>query len=189
VTADVTKCFLCSRSFSAGKGRGLNKRFCGPLYEAAFDAGYLHRENDTRYQFPVRGEGFFVNCASCNRPFVSKGSKFCGDTCNRQAREQADIAKVMAEVGATGTGYVYRQCQHCGGNIPRYVGVGQSRKATRADARFSARNLNWGGFFNYPALASGSQSGPGNEHARLLPQRQPPKPWSNSSDRHRRQLN
>jgi hypothetical protein len=137
-TVDPCRCILCSRTFSEGKGHGLNGRFCSALCLEAYDNGYVHRENDNGYAFPVRGEGFVINCGSCNRPFVSKGSQFCDDTCNRQAREQASIAAVMAEVGAEPTGYVHRKCQHCGGNIPRYVGAGKSRKA-RADARFCSK--------------------------------------------------
>jgi ribosomal protein L24E len=45
----------------------------------------------------------------------------------------------MASVEMESTGYIYRKCQHCSGNIPRYVGVGKARKETRRDARFCSK--------------------------------------------------
>jgi hypothetical protein len=136
---DLTRCFVCARTFSAGKGTGTNGRFCSRLCVEAHDSGYVHHHDGDGYQFPARGDGFLIDCRSCRRPFVSKGLRCCSEACERQMKEQATIAAVMAEVGAEPTGYVHRKCQQCGQNIPRYVGVGKARKETKKTARFCSK--------------------------------------------------
>jgi hypothetical protein len=80
-----------------------------------------------------------MDCRHCRRPFVSKGLRCCSDACERRLKEQAEIAETMASVEMEWTGYVYRKCEHCSGNISRYVGVGKARKETRKDARFCSK--------------------------------------------------
>jgi hypothetical protein len=135
---DLGRCFLCARSFTVGKGTGTNGRFCSHLCVEAYDGGYQHREPGA-YSHPARGDGFLIDCPGCRRPFVSKGLRCCSDACERHLKEQADIAETMASVEMESTGYVYRKCEHCAGNIPRYVGVGKARKETRKDARFCSK--------------------------------------------------
>jgi hypothetical protein len=138
-TVDLTRCFLCSRTFSAGKGFGINGRFCSRLCVEAYDGGYQHREPGARYTHPARGEGFHINCKACRRPFVSKGLRCCSEACERRLKEQADIAETMASVKMESTGYVSRKCSQCNGAIPRYTGSGRKRRETRQDARFCSK--------------------------------------------------
>jgi hypothetical protein len=64
-TVDLCQCFLCTRTFTSGKGVGLNSRFCSALCVTAYDAGYVHQESGARYTHPARGDGFLsvVRCA------------------------------------------------------------------------------------------------------------------------------
>jgi hypothetical protein len=42
---DFAHCFLCNRTFSDGKGFGINGRFCSMLCLNAYDAGFVLRED------------------------------------------------------------------------------------------------------------------------------------------------
>lgn len=57
----------------------------------AYDAGYLHRTDGDGYAFPVRGEGFLIDCRHCRRPFNSKGLRCCSVGCERTIVERAAI--------------------------------------------------------------------------------------------------
>jgi hypothetical protein len=56
-----------------------------------------------------------------------------------RAKERAEIAAVMAEVGNVTTGCLPRKCVQCNGAIPRYTGTGRKRRETRHDARFCSK--------------------------------------------------
>jgi hypothetical protein len=146
---DLSHCLLCRRSFLHGTGPA--GRFCHQLCVEAHDTGFICREGtSTRsggayrhskpvallYAFPIRGDGFVIECRGCKKQFVSKGLRSCSAECERQSREQEAITATMAEVKAETTGFVHRKCEHCGGNIPRYVGVGKARKLTKKTTRF-----------------------------------------------------
>ena len=144
---DLAHCLMCRRAFAAGKGVGANPRFCHQLCVEAYDAGFVYRDAGlTRgdpaaasYSLPVRGDGFLINCRNCKRPFASKGLRCCSNECEGNYREREAIAATMAEVGMELTTYIHRKCEHCGGDIPRYTGIGKARKETRKDARFCSK--------------------------------------------------
>jgi hypothetical protein len=138
-TVDLNRCILCARTFTQGRGFGLNGRFCSRLCLEAYDTGYVHRDAGARYTCHARGDGFVVDCRQCRRPFVSKGLRCCSDACERRLKERADIAETMASVEMETTGYTYRKCAQCNGAIPRYTGTGRKRRETRQDARFCSR--------------------------------------------------
>jgi hypothetical protein len=71
--------------------------------------------------------------------FVSKGLRCCSTECGRKFREREEIAATIAEVGAEPIGFAKRKCECCGGDIPRYTGVGKARKETRKDARYCSK--------------------------------------------------
>jgi hypothetical protein len=125
-------CFICGRSYGKGDGR-----FCSTNCRQGYDAGLSPCENHRlRCSLPLHGNGFLIDCAGCRKAFVSKGLRCCSAGCERELRERQEIAATMAEVGMESTGYVKRKCQQCGGDIPRYTGIGQKRRETRKDARF-----------------------------------------------------
>jgi hypothetical protein len=127
---DLDHCLLCSRSFSEDKGAGANGRFCSMLCQAAFDAGYMHRDPKQSYSLPPRGDGFVIECAGCRKQFVSKGLRCCSAECDRQHRERKEIEATIAGMEMESTGYVPRKCADCGGDLPRYVGEGRKRKVS-----------------------------------------------------------
>jgi hypothetical protein len=125
-------CFVCGRSYSGGDGR-----FCSRRCREAFDNGFQPYEAQReRYGLPARGEGFLIDCKACRRPFVSKGLRCCSAECERTHREREGIGATMAEVGMEPVGFVKRKCEQCGGDIPRYTGVGKARRLTKKTARF-----------------------------------------------------
>jgi hypothetical protein len=155
VHVDLNRCLVCSRTFTAGKGVGTNGRFCSRLCVDAFDAGYVHRSDGVGSKdwavvapafdkggavknlvgtrpyarnLPKSGDGFLVGCRHCKRQFVSKGLRCCSVECECQLDERRKIEATMAEVEMESTGYVPRQCEHCGATLPRYVGTGKNRK-------------------------------------------------------------
>jgi hypothetical protein len=149
-------CFLCDRTFSEGKGFGINGRFCSTLCLNAFDAGFTPRDQSVRsvLNVPLRdwvvvagppdtvgtrpygdaqpmtvsGYGFLITCKGCHKPFVSKGLRCCSTECDRQHRERQEIEATIAGMAMESTGYVKRKCEHCGNPLPRYVGTGKKRK-------------------------------------------------------------
>jgi len=66
-------CFLCNRTFSQGKGHGINGPFCSVLCLNAYDDGFMPGEAVSPYKFPIRGDGFLTACKGCNREFISRG--------------------------------------------------------------------------------------------------------------------
>jgi hypothetical protein len=132
---DFAHCFMCGRTFTEEKGHGLNGRFCSTLCLDGYDAGLMPPQ-PPRCSLPMRGDGFVITCKGCKCEFVSRGLRCCSAECDRQHRERQDIEATIAGMAMESTGYVKRKCQHCGGDIPRYQGIGKKRRETRKDARF-----------------------------------------------------
>jgi predicted nucleic acid-binding Zn ribbon protein len=128
---DLGRCFVCARTFSAGKGVGLNGRFCSKLCLEAYDGGYVHRDAGAQYKLQVRGDGSLIDCPGCKRPFISKGLRVCSDACEHRLKEQATIAAVMAEVGMEAGPKRSFTCQHCGKSFPRWRNGKTVPKGTR----------------------------------------------------------
>src|SRR5215468_8657554 len=84
---DFAHCFMCGRTFTDGKGHGLNGRFCSVLCLDGSDAGLMPAQ-PPRYKFPIRGDGFLIDCQGCKRPFVSKGLRCCSADCECKYRER-----------------------------------------------------------------------------------------------------
>jgi hypothetical protein len=123
-------CFCCGVTYSKGDGR-----FCSTRCRDAYDAGFpAYRPTVVKYSLPIRGAGFEIICAGCRQPFSSKGLRCCSQACERKHREREEIAAVMAEAGLEPS--ERRKCEDCGGNIPRWTGVGKARREVRKDARF-----------------------------------------------------
>jgi hypothetical protein len=125
-------CFTCGRSFGQG-----DSRFCSAKCRATFDDGFPSCEavsSPQPFDLPPRGDGFLITCKGCRREFVSRCLRCCSTECERQYRERQEIEAIVAEVG--GELSAKRKCQQCGGDIPRYQGVGKARKEVRRDARF-----------------------------------------------------
>jgi hypothetical protein len=68
---DLGRCFVCARTFSAGKGVGLNGRFCSKLCLEAYDGGYVHRDAGAQYKLQVR------ECRGCRRLCLSHPLPSC----------------------------------------------------------------------------------------------------------------
>jgi ribosomal protein L24E len=162
---DIVSCFTCSARYTYRGRRGeLNGRFCSMRCQDWFDAGGRPfgrpdevsligwkvvagspgLEVNTDYYATILGrapvpikrtaEGFEIVCGGCGETFESKGWRFCDEGCaSRFHDREANLAK-MAEVGMEPA--VKRKCEKCGGNIPRYRGVGKARREVRKDARF-----------------------------------------------------
>ena len=120
---DFAHCFMCGRTFTDGKGHGLNGRFCSTLCLDGFDAGLMPPQ-PPRYSLPVRGDGFVITCKGCKRPFVSKGLRCCCPDHERKYREGLEIAGIVKEVG--GELPTKRRCECCGGTIPRWLPNGRA---------------------------------------------------------------
>lgn len=128
-------CFLCQRTFTPARGHGINRRFCGALCLAAYDAGYVVSFSEPKlYSLPLRGDGFAIECAGCRKSFASRGLRCCSQDCERKTREREDIAATMAEVGMEPA--ERPACQCCGGPIPRWRGAGTRKRATPKGTRY-----------------------------------------------------
>jgi hypothetical protein len=127
-------CFACGRQYGHGDGR-----FCSTACRTAFDAGMPVYEppREAAYSLPARGDGFLIDCAGCRKPFVSRGLRSCSSACESAFRERAEIAVTLQEVG--GELPAKRKCPECGGDIPRYRGVGKARRQTPKTTRFCSR--------------------------------------------------
>jgi hypothetical protein len=121
-TTEIAECFACSRSYLSGDGR-----FCSVKCRTAFDDGFQpHERTAARYSLPISGDGFMIPCVGCGKPFSSLGLRACSKECERQYLDRKDTLAVLAEVGIEVS--AKRKCTECGGDIPRYVGVGKKRR-------------------------------------------------------------
>jgi hypothetical protein len=144
----ISGCFLCGRSYSTQPSEGDDSiRFCGAKCREAYDAGAMperdvnpfapgpwhviagpppgHMANGTR----LGKHGCFVNCLHCKREFESKGLRCCSVECERGLKDRAETVAMLAEVGGTLI-VEKRKCEVCGGDIPKYVGIGKQRRLT-----------------------------------------------------------
>jgi ribosomal protein L24E len=121
---EAQTCFLCARPYSKGDGR-----FCSTKCRSAYDAGLM-----PSVVVAKPPDGFTLDCACCDRPFLSRGWKCCSVECGRSLRKRATIAETMAEVGMEAS--VRRKCQECGGDIPRWTGTGKKRRQVPNTTRF-----------------------------------------------------
>ena len=113
-------CFACGRTYSRGDGR-----YCSSMCRAAYDDRF-HRSAPTIH-FKPKGDGFEIECRGCQKPFVSRGLRCCGPSCERKLAERQAITATLAEAGMDRA--VKRKCVTCGSDIPRYVGTGKTRRA------------------------------------------------------------
>ena len=121
---EAKTCFACGRPHSRGDGR-----FCGSKCRRAYDLGFTPGEVVSKPR-----DGVSLPCRGCGRQFVSKGLRCCSVACERQSHERDANSALMAEVGMDLA--AKRKCQECGGDIPRWTGVGKKRRLVRKDARF-----------------------------------------------------
>jgi hypothetical protein len=117
-------CFACGRPYFRGDGR-----FCGSKCRQAYDLGFTPSEFVSKLS-----DGVSLVCRGCGRQFVSKGLRCCSVACERQSHERDAKAALMAEVGMDLA--AKRKCQECGGDIPRWTGVGRKRRQVTSAARF-----------------------------------------------------
>jgi hypothetical protein len=80
------------------------------------------------------GGGVLIACRGCGRQFASKGLRCCSAACERQLHERDADAALLAEVGMEVA--AKRKCQECGGDIPRWTGVGRKRRQVPVSTRF-----------------------------------------------------
>jgi hypothetical protein len=124
-------CFVCGRQFGHGDGR-----FCSTRCRTACGAGMppFTGPVDAAYGLPQRGDGFAIECAGCCKAFISRGLRCCSTQCESAYRERIEVAAIVQEVG--GELPAKRKCAECGGDIPRYRGVGKARREVKKTTRF-----------------------------------------------------
>jgi hypothetical protein len=93
-----------------------------------------HECTVARYSLPVSGDGFAITCVGCHKTFSSLGLRSCSKECERRYLDRKDTVATLAEAGIEIS--AKRKCDECGGDIPRYCGVGKKRREVRKDARF-----------------------------------------------------
>jgi hypothetical protein len=130
----VMACFACGRSYAPKPPSGDDStRFCSDNCRQAYDAGFPAYEPlniDKFYSLPKGPKGFYINCLGCDRRFDSKGLRCCSLECERKYREREQARAVMAEIDMDAP--VKRQCEECGGAIPRW----RNGRAVSRSARF-----------------------------------------------------
>ena len=112
----VQDCFACGRSYCPGDGR-----FCSTRCRAAFDDGF-----PPYAPVPTLRDGVTLDCCGCRKPFLSRGLRCSSADCERNYRKREENTATLAETGIEVA--AKRKCVECGGDIPRYVGVGKTRR-------------------------------------------------------------
>jgi predicted nucleic acid-binding Zn ribbon protein len=101
----ATTCFSCGRGMIP---KGELRHFCSERCRDWFDAGNQSRDEQTTkitYRWrdgrPMRQgpNGFYINCANCQKEFDSNGLRCCSVDCERRLSERRENLKIMAEVG------------------------------------------------------------------------------------------
>jgi hypothetical protein len=99
---------------------------------------FQQQESRNRHPMQVRGNGFLIPCAHCKREFISKGFRCCSTECERKLRKRKEITAGIAEAGIERS-TVRAKCERCGGNVPRWTGIGSRKRATPKGTRFCSR--------------------------------------------------
>jgi hypothetical protein len=132
------RCFICDVEFTPRRSTNLddNSWFCSARCRAGFDAGlpphnpqHGRKSNPRWYRLSMGAEGFVIECAGCHRTFDSKGLRYCSVTCERKAREREANQAAISEAGMDA--HQHRNCEACGGRIPRWRNGRAVSKATR----------------------------------------------------------
>ena len=66
-------------------------------------------------------EGFYINCAHCNKEFESKGLRCCSKECEKAYRERQDNLATLAEAGIEAAPKKRCAAPGCDGIVAREV--------------------------------------------------------------------
>ncbi len=106
-------CLACARAYTKGNGR-----FCSTRCRGGFDAGLPPYEpTRQRYDLPISGHGFLIECLACRKSFSSCGWRCCSVDCTRKWREDQ---KLEAELVGDPFRATKRACLECRGPIPNW---------------------------------------------------------------------
>ena len=130
---NINPCFVCGYTFVYRGRRGeLNGRFCSISCQDWYDAGngFITDQRAT-YRMRMGPNGFYINCAYCQKGFESLGCRCCSAECERSFREREENLATMAEAGIEPA--AKRQCEApgCNGIIPKWRRGRQVSNKTR----------------------------------------------------------